>query len=466
MKKLLKVIGVLIVSVGILIANPKSLYAASAVFKTTASTSKVVVGKTFTVTIKVSSTEALGSWEYTIDYNSSILSLVSGSKSVADYGNGSTKSKSYTYTFKAIKAGSSNISVKSYGAISWGEKTLSCSTSGATVKVITQADLQASYSKNNNLKSLSVSGTTLSPSFSSEITSYTAELGANTSSITISASPSDSKATISGNGTFNVIEGENSFKLVVTAENGSEKVYNILVNVKDPNPIKVTINNEELTIVKRISALTIPTSYTQTAIKIDDQDIPAFTSEITDFTLVGLKNSKGTINLYIYKDKTFTRYTELKLNDLLLYPIEEEIPNLIDYTKTKITINDEEVSAYKYSDKSKFAIINAIDLETGKKNTYMYDLENNTATFFNSEEAKYLSAKNQTYLYIIIGLLVETFILVILIILLLNKRTKQNKKRVEKIKKFREKETDTKEKGNETPDLEVKEKDKKTKEKK
>lgn len=443
MKKLLKIISVIIVSFGTLFINPSSLKAASATFRTSASTSKIVVGKTFTVTVKVSAAEALGSWEYTINYNNSVLSLVSGTRSVADYGNGSLKSKSYTYKFKAIKAGSSNISVKSYSAISWGEKTFSSSASGTTVKVITQADLQASYSKNNNLKSLTVAGGTLSPTFSSDVTDYTVELGANTTSVTINASPSDSKASISGKGTFDVIEGENKFKLTVTAENGSEKVYNVLINVKDPNPIKVTVDKENLTVVKRVSALTIPETYIETTATINGEEVPAFKSEITDFTLVGLKNSMGDINLYIYEDNNFIKYTELKLNDLKLYPVNEDITDLKDYEKTKIIINDEEVTGYKYDNKSKFTVIKAIDLETGKKNTYMYDEDNNTAIFFNDEEAKYLSNKNKTYLYIIIGLLIETFVLFILILMLLNKRSKQNKRKKEKIEKYKEKQSQT-----------------------
>ena len=154
-----------------------SLKAASATFKTTSNRSSVVVGNTFTVTVKVSSSNTLGSWEYTISYDSSVIQLVSGKKSVADPGNGSQKSQTYTYTFKAIKSGKSNITVKSYAAYGRDEKALSCSASGTTVKVITKAELEASYSKDNNLKSLSVDGANISPTFSKDITDYKVELG-------------------------------------------------------------------------------------------------------------------------------------------------------------------------------------------------------------------------------------------------------------------------------------------------
>ena len=322
MKKINKILLGFITTLFLFISIP-NLSAASATFKTTSNRSSVVVGNTFTVTVKVSSGSVLGSWEYTISYDSSVVQLVSGKKSVADPGNGSQKSASYSYTFKAIKAGSSNITVKSYGAYGWDEKALSCSASGTTVKVITKAQLEASYSKDNNLKSLTVEGATITPDFSKDVTDYKVELGANTTSITISASPNDSKSHISGTGTFEVTEGDNKFQITVTAENGSTKTYNLIASVIDPNPITVKdINNNELIVVKRESLLTPPTSYTETKATINEQEVPAFTSEITNFILVGLKDNEGNINLYIYdKDKnTFTKYTELKLNELVDVP--------------------------------------------------------------------------------------------------------------------------------------------------
>lgn len=411
-----------------------TLKAASANFKVSSNRSSVVVGNTFTVTVKVSSSNTLGSWEYTINYDSSIVQLVSGKKSVADPGNGSQKSQTYTYTFKAIKAGKSNISVKSYAAYGWDEKALSCSVSGASVKVITKSELQASYSKDNNLKSLSVDGTNISPTFSKDITDYKVELGANTTSIVIKATPNDSKAHVSGTGTFEVTEGDNKFQIIVTAENGSTKTYNLIASVIDPNPITVKdIKENELVVVKRKSLLTPPESYKETTTVINDQEVPAFTSEITNFILVGLKNSNGNINLYIFdKEKnTFTKYTELKLNELVLLPIENDSYN--NYLKLKVKINEEEIDAYKYKENSKFAIIYALDTQNGEKNYYKYDLRNNTVTFIDDEIEEELNKKIQTYSYIILGLLIETSILFIILILLLRNKALHNKRKKRKL---------------------------------
>lgn len=440
MKRINKLLISLIAICCLFISIP-NVNAASATFKTTSNRSSVVVGNTFTVTVKVSSGSVLGSWEYTINYDSSIVQLVSGKKSVADPGNGSQKSASYSYTFKAIKAGSTNISVKSYGAYGWDEKALSCSASGTTVKVITKAQLEASYSKDNNLKSLTVDGATITPEFNKDVTDYKVELGANTTSITINATPNDSKSRIAGTGTFEVTEGDNKFQIVVTAENGSTKTYNLIASVIDPNPITVKdIKGKELVVVKRESLLTSPTSYTETKTTINEQEVPAFTSEITNFVLVGLKDNEGNINLYIYdKGKnTFTKYTELKLNELILLPIIKE-NNYKDYIKTKIKINDEEIDAFKYKESSPFAIIYALDTENGKENYYKYDLKNNTVIFIDEETESDLNNKLQTYSYIIIGLLAESFILFIVLILLLRNKAKHNQKKQERIEEAKEK---------------------------
>lgn len=436
MKKLSKFLLSLLI-VCIFIPNLK---AASATFKTTSSKSTVVVGNTFNVTVKVSSSSTLGSWEYTISYDSSVVQLVSGKKSVADPGNGSQKSQSYSYTFKAIKSGKANISVKSYAAYGWDEKALSCSVSGTTVKVITKAELEASYSKDNNLKSLSVDGADISPTFSKDVTDYKAEFGANTTSIVIKATSNDSKAHVSGTGTFEVTEGDNKFQIVVTAENGSTKTYNLIASVVDPNPITVKdTKGNELVVVKRKALLTAPESYTETTTSINEQEVPAFTSEITNFILVGLKDNEGKIDLYIYdKDKnTFTKYTELKLNELVLLPMESQ--SYKEYIKSTVKIGEEEVEAYKYKEDSKFAIIYALDTQNGEKNYYKYDLKNNTVTSIDDEEANELSSKLKTYSYIIYGLLIETFILFIILILLLRSKAQHNKRKKIKLEEAKAK---------------------------
>lgn len=440
MNKLKTFLLLIILGFSTLFIIPNTLNAATVYFKTTSSASKVVVGKSFNVTVKVSSSEKLGTWEYTINYNSGVLYLVSGQKSVADPGNGTQTSATYSYTFKAIKSGSSDLSVKSYGAFNLDEAVLTPSVSGTSVTVITQAQLESSYSKDNNLKSLSVDGATISPAFSSGTTAYTTELNSNTTQIKINASPNDSKASVSGSGTFDVIEGENKFTITVTAENSSTKTYTLIANVIDPNPITVTTEeNEKMTVVKRESSLVAPNLYTKSTVTIDEQVIPTLINNITKLTLVGLKGTDGTVNLYIYKDGKYTKYNELKLSSITLFIINQDKEELFGCKKTSIKINKISTPVYKYSKDSTNALIYAMNTATGEKSYYIYDIKNNTAVIYDNEQISALNTKLGTYKKIIIGLLVESGIFIILIITLLAKTSKKNKLQKEEIKEQKEK---------------------------
>lgn len=92
-------------------------------------------------------------------------------------------------------------------------------------------------SSDATLYSLSVKDATLSPAFSSDKTSYTADIEYRTSPLTINYKTNDSKATakVSGNSSLKV--GKNTITITVTAEDGTTKKYTIVANMaEDPNP--------------------------------------------------------------------------------------------------------------------------------------------------------------------------------------------------------------------------------------
>lgn len=111
--------------------------------------------------------------------------------------------------------------------------------------------VSAPLSTNNDLASLSVSQGSLSPSFSSGQTDYNVSVGANVESISIDAKVADNKAKLSGIGVKNLNYGSNKFAVVVTAENGSKKTYNVNVNrednrASDANLKSLTVRNGKL----------------------------------------------------------------------------------------------------------------------------------------------------------------------------------------------------------------------------
>jgi hypothetical protein len=77
----------------------------------------------------------------------------------------------------------------------------------------------------NTLSALSISVGTLSPAFNPSTLTYSATVPENTTSITIDATKSDSKSSISGAGTKTLNYGLNQLKVIVTSESGVSKTY-------------------------------------------------------------------------------------------------------------------------------------------------------------------------------------------------------------------------------------------------
>lgn len=446
MNKKIKIILMLLLTLTMSLGLIKELNAASANIKVTTNKSYLVVGGEITVTTRISSAEALGSWEYTLSYDSSKLKLISGTTNVVDYAsNSSTKSRSYTYKFKVIAKGTSTVSIKGYNGYAFDESKLSISAGSVKITAITQAELEASYSKNNNLSSLAVEGYELSTPFDKNTLEYTVSVPSDVEKITINAAVEDKTASLIGTGEFEVSEGENKFEIKVTAQNGGLKTYTLKINVEDKNPIEVVIDNEKYTVVKRVKSLEIPRTYEETTENINGIDVPAFKSTITNFTLIGLKNISGEVSLYLYDNGVYTKYTEINTSGIVIFPKEtKNIPK--DYTKTEIEINGIKVTAYKYKNQTNFYLIYGVNIETGKEGLYEYDTENSSIIKYNSTIIDELNKRIDNYFLIIAVLGVESLVLLtILLITNVKRKSKnKNKKQIKNITEQEEKENETK----------------------
>lgn len=96
-------------------------------------------------------------------------------------------------------------------------------------------------SSNNNLKSLSISGHSLSPEFKKGTTSYKVKVANSVSSVTVKATAADSKASVTGKGKVSLKVGTNTVKVVVKAENGKKKTYKISIERAEPYKVKVDV---------------------------------------------------------------------------------------------------------------------------------------------------------------------------------------------------------------------------------
>lgn len=438
-------IKVILISLFCLLVIPKTVFAASGKINVSG-TSTVVVGNNVTVTVTLSSSTLIGSWEMSLNYDKNYLQLRSatsesnGIRMAASTATG-VKSKSYTFTFKTLKKGSTSVSVGGYLAYAYADLSeISLSSNSKKINIITQAELEASYSKNNNLASLGVEGFTLTPEFNANTLEYSVTVPEDTKNVNITGTVQDKKASINGVGVHDVNQGNNKFLVTVKAENGSEKTYTINVDVKDENPIEVTVGDKKYTVVKIKENLPIASLYNEYSVKINEFDIPAYKNDYTGLVLVGLKDTEGNISLFIYDDEnnSYKGYNELKSSQITIYPLKPE-ENIEGYKKGNVKIQDIDVEGFYLNEDSDFFVIYGVNVETGDKGFYMYDKKMQTLIKYNDELSSLLSEKIKLYTYIIIGFISLSVVMLIIIIVLVCKKSKKKKRGKDKEKVVEEK---------------------------
>jgi len=393
-----------------------------------ASTTSTVVGNTFTVTFKYSSSNPLGAVIYAMSYDSDKLTLISGTQSNALSYTGSDKSDTIKYTFKAKSSGTANISFKINEALDFDGNTLQASTVTKTITIKSQKEVEESYSKVNNLSSLTINNGTLTPQFNKNTTTYTADVENDITSIIVDGKKEDSKSSVSGFKEYTLDEGLNVIEIKVTAQNGSSKTYTINVTRKELSSIIVNVNNKDFTVVRKKELLKEPNdNFEETTVKIQDEEIPAFYNKATNTYLVGLKDSDGKIELYKYENDNYTIYKEVVFNSLIITLTDlKNIPE--GFTEEKIKINDEEISAYINEEEE--IIVSGINIKSGKENLYKYDKDENTLQIYNSNlltKINDLSDDKTNYLYVI--LLLGSILIITYVVILFNTIKKEREKR-------------------------------------
>ena len=93
----------------------------------------------------------------------------------------------------------------------------------------TAVEFTASGNRNNYLSGLSISGLSLTPSFSADTTEYSVIVDAGVSSITVSAAPVSEKSTLNGTGVYNLYEGENIVKVYCKSQSGDTRAYTLTI---------------------------------------------------------------------------------------------------------------------------------------------------------------------------------------------------------------------------------------------
>lgn len=133
----------------------------------------------------------------------------------------------FTFTFKAKKVGSTQVTINNLKVTDASDRL----TANLTPKTITITDGSSSTPKSNDatLKSLGVTGYTLSPNFSPSTTSYTVNVPSGTSSVTLTGAANHNKATVTGLETVTLTGDTTNATVKVTAEDGTIKNYTVRI---------------------------------------------------------------------------------------------------------------------------------------------------------------------------------------------------------------------------------------------
>ena len=369
----------------------------AASIKVSANKTNVVVGSTVTVTVKVNGGAG---WEYDLSYDSSVFSC-SGSTHVL--GGTLAGNSSVSFTLKAIKSGSSNFSVKNYSVLDDVSNSLGVSPNAITVTAKTQAEIEASYSTNADLSNLTVEGYELSPEFAKNTLEYELTVPNDVEKVNVVANKADGSASVKGAGEIELSEGSNKVEVVVTAQKGNTKTYVLNITRQELNPIYVTLDGKQYSIVRKADSLDIPSYYNSSTVVINGEEVPCFESEITGYTLVGLKDEEGNISLYIYNsDGTYTLYKQFATDGITFIALDtDEV--LKGYESFEIMINDENVKCLKYiAGEADYVVVYGMNAKTGEKGWYQYDLREGTFQRYQTNLIVSLQDDVKDYLLLVI----------------------------------------------------------------
>ena len=307
MKNLKKTFITCTVVFALLLCMTQSVFAAG--ISVTAGQSSVKVGNTVAFTITVpSNTQA---WTYQVAWSDNLTYISGDTEPMGFEGKNSTRNQ---LIFKAngegtgkvwIAGGSYSIDLQPYDA-----------SGSATVTIVSASQPSQGYdhgdfdddppapskSSNNALASLTVSAGELTPAFDPAITDYTLSLPLRTNKITFTATPSDSKATVQGDGEVALRSGENKVAVVVTAEDGSAKTYNITVKVAREPTVFFSLNGESLGVMQDTDGVTPPAGFSPTTVPYSGEELPAWTNAAGQMLLYLVNQDTLAAGFYLYDE--------------------------------------------------------------------------------------------------------------------------------------------------------------------
>ena len=358
--------------------------------------STVSVGRTvaFTITVPAGS-EA---WTYSVAYSAN-LTLESGDLAPMGF-EGDNRTNQLVFRANDTGTGSVWISAGSYcvrveGKDKPDDYDASGSASVSIVSASTPDDSEPDYtpstpgkSGNNALSALTVSAGTLTPVFDPAVTEYTLSLPQGTEKLTLTATPSDSNATVQGDGELTLQEGENTLPLVVTAENGDTKTYTVTAKVAQAPTLFLSFSGAKLGVVKDVEGVTPPTGFTAAEpVSQGGDTLPLWVDANGKHTLVYLVDEKGVAGFYLYSrtEGVLSPYLPLAYGGAtyIYTGIPSEKASVPGLKAATVEAFSQTLSGWRYEDAalSDFLVLYLMD-DGGQYGYYTYDSKNATLQRF------------------------------------------------------------------------------------
>lgn len=342
----------------------------------------VSVGKTVAFSITVpSGSEA---WTYSVSWSGN-LTLESGDTAPMGF-EGDSRTNQLVFRANSTGTGTVSISAGSY-CIAGVDYDASGSASVTIVSASTPDDSEPDYtpstpgkSGNNALSTLTVSAGTLTPAFDPAVTEYTLSLPQGTEKLTLTATPSDSNATVQGDGELTLQEGENTLPLVVTAENGDTKTYTVTAKVAQAPTLFLDYNGQRLGVVKDVSQVTPPAGFAPAEpITYSGDTLPIWTDVSGKRTLVYLMDEKTSAQgFYLFSQTTGVQSPYLPIlcgSVTYIYTdIPKELSSVPGLTPATVKAFGQTLNGWTYNDASlkDFCVLYLMD-DAGSYGYYTYD---------------------------------------------------------------------------------------------
>lgn len=413
--KLKSVVSIIVImAMFILMGRNNVVYASSATV--TISSATVTQGQEFKVNVDISADANIGAYNFYLEYDASVLQAVSGFEGggggriqlIYDVPDSSSISKKLTktITFKAIGPGTSSIK---YVCISGDDGVIDYDTvdnMSVTPKngsITVNAPVVAS--KNNNLSSMSIAAVredgssydvTLSPAFSKDVTKYNISVEQGVTDLVVSAKTEDAKAKINVQWP-NLDPGDNTTKVIVTAEDGSKKEYVIYTKVPveettppmPEDPITTVIDGTEYYVGNINDSVALPEGFESFEYNYNGKTVVAGKGLVKDLIVMYLTSGTGEAGkLYIYDEAANSFYPMVnitmsqKLYTIVKAPEELVVP--VGYNESVITIDGVEFTGWQISELEGIYLVYAMNWE-GQAGLYYYDIaESQMMKYFDS----------------------------------------------------------------------------------